>query len=190
MTCSGVLRDDARRTRAVRAHRRRAMGRCLARECRGAARGLGGGRRTRVPPLDAADRGAIDTLPGSGTRPCGEPRVDAAGGRPPTRCDQRRDRRSATRTVVATAVVEDGLANWPVSAGGVFDGPGNATQWCTEHRGSSPRSRAFRSIPCSTRSFSPVESSPGRRPTGEGRGSLSRHRGQRPRVPRPLLAHR
>ena len=39
--------------------------------------------------------------------------------------------RSATRTVVATAVVEDGLANWPVSAGGVFDGPqGARTQWC------------------------------------------------------------
>ena len=39
--------------------------------------------------------------------------------------------RAATRTVVATAVVENGHANWPVSAGGVLDGPqGARTQWC------------------------------------------------------------
>ena len=39
--------------------------------------------------------------------------------------------RSATRTVVATVVVEGGGANWPVSAGGGFDGPqGARTQWC------------------------------------------------------------
>jgi Lanthionine synthetase C-like protein len=38
---------------------------------------------------------------------------------------------SATRTVVATPSVEDGRANWPVSAGGVLDGPqGVRTQWC------------------------------------------------------------
>ncbi len=39
--------------------------------------------------------------------------------------------RAATRTVVATAVVEDGHANWPVSAGGALDGhQGVRTQWC------------------------------------------------------------
>ena len=38
---------------------------------------------------------------------------------------------STTRTVVATAVVEDGRANWPVSAGGALDGhQGVRTQWC------------------------------------------------------------
>ncbi len=39
--------------------------------------------------------------------------------------------RAATRTVVATAIGEDGRANWPVQAGGVLDGPqGARTQWC------------------------------------------------------------
>lgn len=39
--------------------------------------------------------------------------------------------RAATRTLVATAVVENGHANWPVSAGRPLDGPqGVRTQWC------------------------------------------------------------
>lgn len=37
---------------------------------------------------------------------------------------------AATRTAVATAVVEDGLANWPTSAGRDVGGTGARTQWC------------------------------------------------------------
>ncbi len=38
---------------------------------------------------------------------------------------------AATRTVVETAITENGLANWPVSAGGALDGhQGVRTQWC------------------------------------------------------------
>ena len=36
----------------------------------------------------------------------------------------------ATRTAVATAVVENGLANWPTSVGRQAGGAGTRTQWC------------------------------------------------------------
>ena len=36
----------------------------------------------------------------------------------------------ATRTVVTTAVVEDGLANWPTSVGRDVGAAGTRTQWC------------------------------------------------------------